>query len=119
MKAERETLSLGSMDKIGNLEKLLASGQDNALLRFGLGQAYLGVGDAERAASHLRCAVEHDPRYSAAWKLLGKALAETGRAEEAIATYEQGIEVAEARGDKQSAKEMQVFLRRLRKQAPT
>ena len=104
------------MDKIANLEKLLAGGQDNALLRFGLGQAYLSGGEPARAAEHLRRAVEHDPRYSAAWKLLGKALAETGAAEEAIATYRHGIEVAEGRGDKQSAKEMQVFLRRLQKQ---
>lgn len=104
------------MDKIANLEKLLAGGQDNALLRFGLGQAYLNAGDPEQASDHLRRAVEHDPQYSAAWKLLGKALAESGQVQEAIATYRRGIEVAEARGDKQSVKEMQVFLRRLQKQ---
>lgn len=104
------------MDKIANLEKLLAAGQDSALLRFGLGQAYLNTGDAERAGRHLRRAVEHDPQYSAAWKLLGKALAESGQIEEAMGSYRRGIEVAEARGDKQSVKEMQVFLRRLQKQ---
>jgi Tfp pilus assembly protein PilF len=100
-------------DTIENLEKLLRSGQDNALLRFGLGSAYLQAGKAEQAASHLRRALEHDPRYSAAWKLLGKALAAAGQADEAIKAYEQGIKVAEARGDIQAAKEMRVFLKRL------
>ena len=41
---------------IEGLEKMLAKGVDNALLRFGLGKGYLDAGDAERAAEHLqRC----------------------------------------------------------------
>ena len=59
-----------------------------------------------------------DPNYSAAWKLLGKALAESGAAAEALEAYERGIAVAEARGDKQAAKEMTVFARRMRKRQP-
>jgi len=37
-------------------------------------------------------------------------------AEEACATYRQGIAVAEAKGDKQAAKEMSVFARRIEKE---
>jgi cytochrome c-type biogenesis protein CcmH/NrfG len=59
--------------------------------------------------------VARDPNYSAAWKVLGQALAESGALAEAVAAYERGIAVAEARGDKQAAKEMTVFLRRIRK----
>ena len=62
-------------------------------------------------------AVELDPQYSAAWKLYGKALTDAGRHDDAIAAYAQGIEVAERRGDKQAAKEMTVFHKRLLKQA--
>jgi Tfp pilus assembly protein PilF len=98
---------------IGNLEALLARGQDNALLRFGLGNEYLKLGKLEIAIDHLRKAVAHDPGYSAAWKRLGKALAESGRTADAIEAYEQGIRVAEEKGDIQAAKEMRVFLRRL------
>ena len=97
------------------LEKLLASGQDNALLRFGLGNAFLREENHAAAAEHLSRAVEHNPQYSAAWKLLGKALAEGGRSAEALAAYRQGITVAEGRGDVQAAKEMTVFARRLEK----
>jgi Tfp pilus assembly protein PilF len=101
------------MHLIDNLEKLLASGQDNAMLRFGLGSAYLQQHRPEHAAEHLRRAVEQDPAYSAAWKLLGKALAETDEREAAIHAYEHGISTAQARGDMQAVKEMTVFLRRL------
>ncbi|MBT9540951.1 MAG: hypothetical protein IV098_13870 [Thiobacillus sp.] len=95
---------------------MLASGRDNALLRFSIGNEYLKRGDAANAAIHLRRAVEHDPQYSAAWKLLGKALADNAALVEALAAYQAGIAVAEARGDKQAAKEMGVFAKRIEKQ---
>ena len=104
------------MPSIADFEAMLGAGRDNALLRFSLGSEYLKAGDAARAAEHLQRAVGHDPKYSAAWKLLGRALAEAGAPEGALAAYRQGIAVAEARGDKQAAKEMGVFARRLEKQ---
>lgn len=105
------------MSLTDNLEKLLASGTDNALLRFGLGNACLKEGRALAAAEHLRRAVEQDPGYSAAWKLLGKALTELGQPGKAMAAYRAGIEAAGARGDLQAVKEMRVFLRRLERSA--
>jgi Tfp pilus assembly protein PilF len=103
-------------DPLDNFLSMLASGRDNALLRFSLGNEYLKHGDAAQAAVHLRRAVEHDPKYSAAWKLLGKALTDIEALNEALAAYQQGIAVAEARGDKQAAKEMSVFAKRIEKQ---
>lgn len=99
------------------LEKLLADGRDDALLRFSLGNACLKDGDSGSATAHFARAVEHDPGYSAAWKLLGRSLAQGGRVAEAAAAWERGIEAAEARGDIQAAKEMRVFLRRLHRQS--
>jgi len=100
---------------INNLEKMLADGQDSLLLRFGLGQAYLKEHQPANAIPHLQRALQFDSDYSAAWKLLGQAHADYGEREQAIATYEKGIEVAEKKGDMQAAKEMRVFLRRLLK----
>ena len=97
-----------------SLEAMLARGQDSPLLRYGLGSAFLNNGDAMRAVEHLQHAVEQDRGYSAAWKLLGKALAEVGQKAQAAHAYEQGIQAAEQKGDKQAAREMGVFLRRLR-----
>ena len=105
-----------SAAQIAAFEKMLAAGKDSALLRLGLGNAYLATGDATRGAEHLHHAVELDPGYSAAWKMLGRALAESDRPQEALDAYRQGIAAAEKKGDKQAMKEMQVFARRLAKQ---
>ena len=99
-----------------SLEKMLAKGVDNALLRFGLGKGYLDLGDNAKAAGHLQRCVDFDPKYSAAWKLLGKALAASGDRAGARSAWEQGIAAALAHGDKQAEKEMTVFLKKLEKQ---
>jgi Flp pilus assembly protein TadD len=102
------------MATIENLEAMLARGQDTALLRYALGGEHLKLEQFDKAAEHLRRAVQHDPKYSAAWKLLGQALDSAGCKDEAIKAYEQGIRVSVEKGDKQAAKEMTVFLKRLR-----
>lgn len=104
-------------DFIARLRTQLGGPRDGALLRFSLGNALLGQGDAAGAAVALREAIGFDPDYSAAWKLLGRALAESGDPLAAAATFERGIEVARTRGDEQAAKEMGVFLRRLQRGA--
>lgn len=98
---------------LASFEKMLAAGKDGALLRFSLGNEYLKAGAAARAAEHLARAVAQDADYTAAWKLLGRALVQAGRRDEAIAAYRAGIEVARRKGDKQAEKEMTVFARRL------
>jgi Tfp pilus assembly protein PilF len=100
---------------IEQLEAMLANGQDNALLRYTLGSAWLKHGDYNKAIEHLQAALQHDPQYSAAWKSYARALSEAGHTDEAVAAYEQGIAVAETRGDKQAAREMSVFHKRLLK----
>lgn len=103
------------MSMIKQFEAMLASGQDNALLRYSLGSAWLKEGDFIKAADHLQQAIIYDEGYSAAYKLLGKALTESARETEAIAVYEKGIDIADKKGDKQAGREMQVFLKRLQK----
>lgn len=101
------------MSMIDSFEKMLAQGKDNPLLRFSLGSEYLKAGLSDQALPHLRAAVAQDSNYSAAWKLLGKALAESQDANGAREAYTNGIAAANAKGDKQAAKEMGVFLKRL------
>jgi len=95
------------------LEKMLAQGQDNLLLRYTLGSLCLKEGDPNAAVPHLEAALEKDRGHSASWKAYGKALAELERFEDARSAYQQGIEIAESKGDVQAAKEMKVFLKRL------
>ena len=99
--------------RVDAFEAMLARGQDGALLRFSLANALIQAGREAEAVAHLRAAVEQDPGYSAAWKLLGKMLAAGGDPSAAAQAYQRGIAAAETRGDMQAAKEMRVFLRRL------
>jgi Tfp pilus assembly protein PilF len=103
------------MGMIDNLLAILDSGQDSALLRFTLGSQLLKAGDLPGALRHLESAVQQDPDYSAAWKVYGKALHESGALDTASAAYTQGISAAERKGDIQAAREMKVFLKRVEK----
>lgn len=102
---------------IANLKKLLGTPRDGALLRYSLGSELLKSGDPAAAAAQLREAVARDPGYSAAWKLLGRALADAGDEAQALEAWRKGIAAAQAKGDKQAEKEMSVFARRIEKKA--
>ena len=103
------------MTMIENLQGMLERGVDSALLRFSLGNELLKAGDTDAAIGHLRQALDFDAEYSAAWKMLGKALASSGNHAEAIDVLGRGIQVAERSGDLQAAKEMGVFRKRSQK----
>jgi predicted Zn-dependent protease len=101
------------MSMIERFEGLLATGKETALVRFTLGGEYLKAGEASKACAHLERAVALDAQYSAAWKLLGRARSDLGDAPGAMAAYDSGIAAAQVRGDKQAAREMAVFRKRL------
>lgn len=101
--------------RIESLQKMLGGPRDGALLRYSLGNEYLKAGALAEATKSFQEAVDRDKQYSAAWKALGKALAESGDTDAARQAYAEGIAVANARGDIQAAKEMTVFARRLDK----
>lgn len=90
--------------------------RDGALLRFSIGNALLGDGQYVEAAQSFREALAFDADYSAAWKLLGKALLAVEDEDAAATAWQSGIAAATRRGDLQAAKEMTVFLNRLSRQ---
>lgn len=100
---------------IETLKTMLENGQDGLILRFGLAQALIKSNAFNEAIEHLLKALEFDAEHSAAFKLLAKAYAQAEQDELAIETYEKGIAIAERKGDIQAAKEMKVFLKRLKK----
>jgi len=99
---------------ISNLEKLLGTPRDGALLRYSLGLEYEKAGRLADAAVQLREAVSRDPLYSAAWKALGRVLTDDHPLE-ALEAFRQGIAAATQKGDRQAEKEMTVFARRIEK----
>lgn len=92
---------------------MLASGRDDAMLRFGLGSAYFNEKEFQKAVPHLEACIRHDATYSAAYKLLGKALYKIGENEQATTVFETGLPIAVDRGDKQTEREILVFLKKL------
>jgi len=104
------------MSQIETFEKMLASGQDNDMLRFTLGNAYFTENNFTIAAEHFAKAVEHNKDYSAAWKMLGRAYASLEQHQQALDAFDAGLAVADKNGDKQTTKEITVFRRRVVKQ---
>ena len=104
------------MSQIDTFKAMLERGKDNEMLRFTLGNAYFSDGQASLAIEHLRKAVEFKPDYSAAWKVLGRALAADNRLADALEAFDKGLAVVEVNGDKQTGKEIGVFRKRVVKQ---
>lgn len=102
------------MPRLEQLLKLTETA-DSHTLRFAIGHEYLKLEQFDNAVAAFAKAVEMEPDFSAGWKFYGKALAQTGRTDEARQAYRQGIEAAERHGDVQAAREMRVFLKRLDK----
>jgi len=100
---------------IQRLEALLEAGNDNLLLRFGLGKAYAEGQQYDRAISHLEQAVLLDAMHSSSWFWLGRAHYEHGRLDDAERNLDKAIQVATQKGDSQTIKMAQVFLRRVKK----
>jgi tetratricopeptide (TPR) repeat protein len=100
---------------LDTLRKMIADGKDSAMLRLTLARLLAQNQEWPEAIEHLESAVRLDPGYTAAWKELGRASLAAGRPDAALTAWQRGIEVAEAKGDKQAGKEMNVFLRRLQK----
>lgn len=103
------------MNPIDTFEAMLARGQDSEMLRFSLGNACFAEKQYDKAVEHLRQAVRLKPDYSAAWRLLGRALAADGQLEAARDVFDEGERIAEANGDKQAVKEIVVFRKRVLK----
>ncbi len=103
---------------IDNLRRQCGGPRDGALLRFSLANALMQQNDLAGAIDEARQALAFDVDYSAAWKLLGKALLASDDKTGAADAWQRGTAAAAKRGDKQAEKEMTVFLRRLDRHQP-
>lgn len=62
----------GASPLIQRLEAMLAAGNDNLLLRFGLGKAYAEAEQFEQAILHFEQAILLDATHSSSWFGLGR-----------------------------------------------
>ncbi|HET7215189.1 MAG TPA: tetratricopeptide repeat protein [Terriglobia bacterium] len=96
-------------------EEMAAKAPDNVMVRYSLGREYLKVKRYAEAEGEFRDALRLKADYSAAYRELGKSLVGLGRLDEARDIYTKGARVACEKGDLQTQREIEVFLRRLEK----
>ncbi len=94
-------------------EELAAKAPENVVVRYSLGREYLKAKRYAEAEHELREALRLKPDYSAAYRELGKSLVGLERPDEARDIYTKGAAVACEKGDLQTQREIEVFLRRL------
>ena len=104
-----------SKSPLETFEDLAAQTPENVIVRYSLGREYLKAERYPEAEREFREATRLKPDYSAAYRELGKTLAAQSRFEEAKEVYKKGLEVAVAKGDLQTKKEIEVFYRRIEK----
>ena len=95
--------------------KLLERDPRNPMVLYSLGNELFKEGRYGEARDHFKRAVENKPDYSVAYRMLGRAHYELHEDTEARTIFLKGKEVANANGDLQTVKEIDVFLRRLHK----
>jgi tetratricopeptide (TPR) repeat protein len=96
-------------------QKLIEKDPENPMILFSLGNELFKEEKYEEAKGHLSKAVENKPDYSVAFRTLGRTHFELGEYEEARKIFERGKSVARENGDLQTAKEIDVFMKRLEK----
>ena len=103
------------MNRIETLQEIVAGDPEDGLARYMLGKELLAADQPNEAAEQLAEAVRLSPDHTASYRELGNALASAGRMSEAEVAYNNGLRVSERSGDLQTAKEIRVFLARLKR----
>ncbi|HZL99378.1 MAG TPA: tetratricopeptide repeat protein [Planctomycetota bacterium] len=98
-------------------EQNVVANPDDARARLALAGSYGKLGMHAKAVPHLQHALSVAPEMSIAFLELGKALEQVGAAERALAIYEQGIPIADRKGDFMPRNQMQSRLAALKKKA--
>ncbi|MCH8204385.1 MAG: tetratricopeptide repeat protein [Candidatus Hydrogenedentes bacterium] len=114
--AERQRLEEEARERIGMFEEVLEIDPDDPVATFGMGKAYVQLGEYENAIPHLQRATEVQKDFSAAYLDLGKCHEFVGHAPEAIGAYREGIAVASRKGDLMPLREMERRLKSLSEQ---
>ena len=82
----------------------------DALVWYGLGSEYFKAESWSEAADALQKVVQLNPDYTAAYQMLGTALLNQGKREDARRAWEQGLEVANRTGAWKARQHMEGLL---------
>jgi aminomethyltransferase len=86
-------------ERVGMFQQVLELDPDDVVANFGLGKMYLDLDRFEEAVPRFRRAIEGHKDYSVAYSHLATSLLALGRMEEGRRALEEGIAVADRKGD--------------------
>lgn len=98
------------MDRIQQLQAFLAASPSDSFIQHALGLEYCKIGDEERAKEVFETLLKQNPGYVGTYYQLGRLLERTGRTEEAINVYQEGMQQATAAGDQHAFGELRAAL---------
>ncbi|HEY0322646.1 MAG TPA: tetratricopeptide repeat protein [Pyrinomonadaceae bacterium] len=99
-----------SQSRIEIFETMARSQPQDVMVWYGLGSEYFKLEDWAKAAEALRHVIEINADYTAAYQMLGTALANQGEAEEARRVWQEGIKTAERTGAWKARQHMEGLL---------
>jgi tetratricopeptide (TPR) repeat protein len=83
------------MDRIVQLKDFIEKYPGDMFSRHALAMEYLKVGNESQAEEVMRLLLRDDPNHTGTYYHLGKLLEKMGRTDEAIAVYEEGIQICQ------------------------
>jgi tetratricopeptide (TPR) repeat protein len=95
-----------AMNRVETLLDFLREDPHDPFVQFALASEYLKAGDEESALQWFEKLVEEQPDYVGTYYHLGRLYRRLGRSEDAMRTYENGIEAATRVNDFHAASEL-------------
>lgn len=95
------------MERIEKLKQFLESNPGDAFVLHALALEYVKSGDEGQAELYFSTILADHPENTGTYYHLAKLMERTGRPEEALNIYRQGIETCTKRGDDHSLRELQ------------
>jgi Fe-S cluster biosynthesis and repair protein YggX len=109
---------MAAANRIDQFKKMASDDPTNPVGHLSLGREYLTAGMHAEAERSLAKTIELDPKISKAYELLGQALLQLGRRDEAVDVLTRGCRQADERGDLMPRNAMTKMLKDLGAPAP-
>jgi len=94
------------MERIEQIKQFLKESPNDNFLIHALALEYVKAGDDVQAQQCFEQNLDHSPGYIATYYHLGKLQERVGKTEQAIATYQKGMEQAKAANDQHAFSEL-------------
>ncbi|WP_214070442.1 tetratricopeptide repeat protein [Mucilaginibacter sp. dw_454] len=97
--------------RLDKLLEFIKNEPNDEFLKYALATEYLRLNDANRALEYYEDLVTNHPQYAGTYYHLGKLYEALGRKDDAIKTYEKGMEITKAKRDNHAFAELQSIYR--------